>query len=64
MFPKVEELQTTCSIQNEEHDKLKKEMETLNVQLADLRFQVSSKVMECDAAIKVSLKKLFWLGIM
>uniref|UniRef100_A0A0N7ZB20 FYVE-type domain-containing protein n=1 Tax=Scylla olivacea TaxID=85551 RepID=A0A0N7ZB20_SCYOL len=54
----VKELQTTHSKQNQEHEQLKREMETLHVQLADLRFQVSSKDMECDAAIKADQEKM------
>lgn len=54
----VKELQTTHDRQNQEYEQLKKEMETLHVQLADLRFQVSSKDMECDAAIKADQEKM------
>ncbi|KAG0715652.1 FYVE and coiled-coil domain-containing protein 1 [Chionoecetes opilio] len=57
MFSKVDELRSALSKVNQEYDVLKKDVETLHVQLADLRFQVSSKDMECDAAVKENQEK-------
>lgn len=53
MFSKVSKLQSAQNELNKEYEQLKKEVETLHVQIADLRFQMSSKDMECDAAVKV-----------
>lgn len=59
MFSKVTEVQSAHSELNKEYEQLKKEVETFKVQIADLRFQMSSKDMECDAAVKVSMTPPF-----
>ncbi|XP_045622041.2 FYVE and coiled-coil domain-containing protein 1 isoform X2 [Procambarus clarkii] len=52
----ISELQALQSRLNSEEEQLKEEMLNLQEQLADLKFQVSSKEMEREAAVKENVK--------
>nr|XP_053654456.1 FYVE and coiled-coil domain-containing protein 1-like [Cherax quadricarinatus] len=53
----IKELQELHNKLNSEYEQLKGEVVTLQQQVADLRFQVSSKDMEREVAVKESLEK-------